>query len=197
MSEQKQKSVFEVLNAINVSEHIEKKNIGGGRTLSYVSWVWAWAEVKKRYPDASYKVFESNGLNYFTDGKTAYVKCSVTIQGEEIIEYLPIMTGAQRSMSIEQVTSHDVIRSIQRCVTKAIARHGLGLYVYAGEDLPEEEVIANKTAYTNELNTALSAVQSASTIEELQNAWNTYKPLQADKVFIAGVNKRKSELSTK
>ena len=127
------KSVFEVLNSINCNEHTEKKN-----GLTYLSWAWAWAEVKKAYPDASYKVYENNeGWNYFTDGRTAWVKTGVTIQGLEHIEYLPIMDYKNKSIPIDAVTSFDVNKSIQRSLTKACARHGLGLYIYAGEDLPE------------------------------------------------------------
>ena len=127
------KSVFEVLNSINCNEHTEKKN-----GLTYLSWAWAWAEVKKAYPDASYTVYEnSDGWNYFTDGRTAWVKTGVTIQGLEHIEYLPIMDYKNKSIPIDAVTSFDVNKSIQRSLTKACARHGLGLYIYAGEDLPE------------------------------------------------------------
>ena len=127
------KSVFEVLNSINCNAHTEKKN-----GLTYLSWAWAWAEVKKAYPDASYTVYEnSEGWNYFTDGRTAWVKTGVTIQGLEHIEYLPIMDYKNKSIPLDAVTSFDVNKSIQRSLTKACARHGLGLYIYAGEDLPE------------------------------------------------------------
>lgn len=130
------KSVFEVLNSVNCNEHTEKKN-----GLTYLSWAWAWAEVKKAYPDASYTVYENNdGWNYFTDGRTAWVKTGVTIEGLEHIEYLPIMDYKNKSIPIDAVTSFDVNKSIQRSLTKACARHGLGLYIYAGEDLPEGSV---------------------------------------------------------
>ena len=132
----KSKSIFETLFEINVNDHVEKKN-----GLSYLSWAYAWAEVKKRYPDANYKVYETeNGGIYFTDGKTCWVKTGVEISGLEHIEYLPIMDHRNKSISIENVTSFDVNKSIQRSLTKALARHGLGLYLYAGEDLPEIEV---------------------------------------------------------
>lgn len=128
-------SVFETLNAINVNEHTEKKN-----GLTYLSWAWCWAEVKKAYPEANYKVYENaDGWNYFTDGRTAWVKTGVTIDGLEHIEYLPIMDFRNKSIPIDNVTSFDVNKAIQRSLTKACARHGLGLYVYAGEDLPEAD----------------------------------------------------------
>lgn len=126
------KSVFETLSKINVNEHTEKKN-----GLTYLSWAWAWAEVKKNYPQANYTIYEKDGINYFTDGRTAWVKTGVTIEGLEHIEYLPVMDYNNRSIPLEKVTSFDVNKAIQRSLTKAAARHGLGLYIYAGEDLPE------------------------------------------------------------
>lgn len=128
-------SVFAKLNGINVNEHTEKKN-----GLTYLSWAWAWAEVKKNYPDANYTVYENaNGWCYHTDGKTAWVKTGVTIGGIEHIEYLPVMDFKNRSIPLDVITSFDVNKAIQRSLTKAVARHGLGLYIYAGEDLPEGE----------------------------------------------------------
>lgn len=127
------KSAFDILNAINVNKHTEKKN-----GLTYLSWAWAWAEVKKAFPDANYTVYERpDGCNYFTDGRTCWVKTGVTVDGIEHIEYLPVMDYKNKSIMLEQVTSFDVNKAIQRSLTKALARHGLGLYIYAGEDLPE------------------------------------------------------------
>lgn len=129
------KSVFEVLNAVNCNEHTEKKN-----GLTYLSWAWAWAEVKKRYPSATYTIYENkDGLLYHTDGKTAWVKTGVTIEGIELIEYLPVMNYKNESITVDRLTSFDVNKTVQRSLTKACARHGLGLYIYAGEDLPEGE----------------------------------------------------------
>ena len=128
-------SVFETLNAVNVNGHTEKKN-----NLTYLSWAWAWCEVKKAYPDATYKVYETpEGCIYWTDGRTCWVKTGVTINGLENIEYLPIMDFRNNSIPVDKVTSMDVNKAIQRSLTKCCARHGLGLYIYAGEDLPEGE----------------------------------------------------------
>lgn len=127
------KSTFEVLNAINCNEHTEKKG-----NLTYLSWAWAWQMVKANYPDSFYTIYENNdGWNYFTDGRTAWVKTGVTIEGLEHIEYLPVMDTRNKSLPLEQITSFDVNKAIQRSLTKACARHGLGLYIYAGEDLPD------------------------------------------------------------
>jgi len=128
------KSVFATLNAVNCNEHTEKKN-----GLTYLSWAWAWAEVKKRFPLATYTIYENpDGWNYFTDGRTCWVKTGVTIDGLEHIEYLPVMDYRNASIPADKVTSFDVNKAIQRSLTKAAARHGLGLYIYAGEDLPED-----------------------------------------------------------
>jgi hypothetical protein len=129
------RSVFEILNEINVNEHTEQKN-----GLTYLSWAWAWGTLKKHFPDATYTVYENaQGLNYHTDGRTCWVKTGVTVEGIENIEYLPVMDYKNRSIPADQVTSFDVNKAIQRSLTKAVARHGLGLYIYAGEDLPEQE----------------------------------------------------------
>ena len=132
-------SVFSKLNSINVNDKTEKKN-----GLTYLSWAWAWGEVKKLYPDATYTIYENtlpNGyiVNYFTDGRTSYVKTGVTIDNLEHIEELPVMDYRNKSILLENMTSFDVNKTIQRSLTKALARHGLGLYIYAGEDLPEDE----------------------------------------------------------
>lgn len=137
MEENRENKVFETLSKINVNGHTEKKG-----KLTYLSWAWAWAEVKKAFPDATYKIYENkDGWFYFTDGRTCWVKTGVTIQDIEYVEYLPIMDFKNKSITLENVTSFDVNKTIQRSLTKACARHGLGLYIYAGEDFPEEELI--------------------------------------------------------
>ena len=126
---------FQTLNSINVNDKTESKN-----GLTYLSWAWAWGEVKKLFPDATYTIYENkDGWNYHTDGKTAWVKTGVTVNGIEHIEMLPVMDFKNKSIPVESITSFDVNKAIQRSLTKAVARHGLGLYIYAGEDLPEGE----------------------------------------------------------
>jgi len=124
---------FVKLSSINVNDKTEKKN-----GLTYLSWAWAWGEVKKLFPDAVYTIYENaDGWNYHTDGRTCWVKTGVTINGIEHIEELPVMDFKNRSIPYADITSFDVNKAIQRSLTKAVARHGLGLYIYAGEDLPE------------------------------------------------------------
>lgn len=144
MNEKTTPSVFEVLSKINCEEHIEKKK-NGSTELSYLSWPWAWHICKEHYPHAFYTIYErEDGRPYFDDGRTCWVKTGVTIEGQEHIEYLPIMDYRNASIPLERVTSMDMNKAIQRSLTKALARHGLGLYIYAGEDLPwsEEEAKA-------------------------------------------------------
>lgn len=201
MEKKETKSVFEVLNAINVNEHTEKKN-----NLTYLSWAWAWAEVKKHYPDAFYTIYENkDGFNYHTDGRTCWVKTGVTINGLEHIEYLPVMEFRNASISYDKVTSVDVNKAIQRSLTKAVARHGLGLYIYAGEDLPEDERGATPASknnpnltYEDKLNAALMDVEACKDVVELRSLYFAYEhDYKNDKVFIEAVNKKKSELEKK
>ncbi len=147
MKSEKTKSVFETLNAINVNGHTESYPGSKGKVLTYLSWAWAWDITKQHYPEMISTVYENvEGLNYHHDGKTAWVKTGITIQGQEHIEYLPVMDNRNASIPLERINSSDVNKSIQRSMTKAIARHGLGFYIYAGEDLPETEAVANNAA---------------------------------------------------
>ena len=166
MTEQnKTPSVFDTLNAVDVSEKVEKKN-----RFSYLSWAWAWGELKKRYPDANYFIYERQTeygpVNYFTDGRTCWVKTEVTVNNVSHVDMLPVLDFKNNPVPLERVTSYDVNKAIQRSITKAIARHGLGLYVYAGEDLPEEPSAEaappkKKTARATKKTAAKSAVAPA------------------------------------
>ena len=180
-------SVFDVLNSINVNEHTEKKN-----NLTYLSWAWAWSKVKEHYPNAFYTIYENkDGLFYHTDGRTCWVKTGVTIHGLEHIEYLPVMDNRNQSIGIDRVTSFDVNKAIQRSLTKAAARHGLGLYIYAGEDLPE----AVKEEEQNDLGNACLEAAAAADIKELEGVYRQYeKKFKNNSNFINAVTKRKSEL---
>lgn len=158
-------NIFNTLNAINVNDKTEKKN-----GLTYLSWAWGWGEVKKVYPDARYTIYENtlpNGyvVNYFTDGHTSYVKTGVTIKGLEYIEELPVMDFRNKSILLENMTSFDVNKTIQRSLTKALARHGLGLYIYAGEDLPD---IAESSK--NEFQATINSTVEKSIREEIKKA---------------------------
>ena len=126
------KTLFEKLYAIDVNEKTEKK---GG--LTYLSWAWAWAEFKKACPDASYEVKKFNGIPYVYDPATGFmVYTSVTAGGVTHEMWLPVMDSRNKAM--KQATMFEINKTIMRCLTKNLAMFGLGLYIYAGEDLPEE-----------------------------------------------------------
>ena len=135
------KNYFSELYNVDVSEKVKAKN-----GLNYLSWSAAWAEVKKRHPDAEVTIYEQtmddmgNKRPWFVDpiSGTCWVKTGVKINEIEHIEDLPIMNFKNKSMLSTEVTSVDANKAIQRSLTKACARHGLGLYIYEGEDLPEE-----------------------------------------------------------
>ena len=190
-------SVFQTLSAIDVSGKTEKKS-----NLTYLSWAWAWGELKKSYPDASYTIYENEiddllihgeqafpikrKVNYFTDGRTAWVKVGVTVDGQEHIEMLPVMDNRNKSIALKAMDSFAVNKTIQRALTKAIARHGLGLYIYAGEDLPEtvkkdkhdEQVLAalQQALDTYQRNNGVNLTQSFEELQELTNG--TIKDVQ-------------------
>ena len=116
------------LNGVDCSGHVEKKN-----GMSYLPWAWAWAELKKRYPDSYYTIYEGDGGRlYHTDGRTCWVKTGVTlVDGDkklEHIEYLPVMDMRNRSIPADAATSTDANKAVQRSLTKECAQHGLGQY---------------------------------------------------------------------
>lgn len=184
---EQEKSIFDVLNAINCNEHTENKN-----GLTYLSWAWAWGILKKHYPKSFYTVYENkDGWNYHHDGRTAWVKVGVTAvyptgEAEECVEYLPIMDYKNKSIPLESITSFDVNKAIQRCKVKAIGEHGLGLYIYAGEDLPDDV----KKGFEN----ILAEIEKCTSIEQLQALWNDNSALQKNESFIKRVTAKKAKL---
>lgn len=174
-------SVFGKLAAVNCNEHIEKKN-NGKVELSYLSWAWAWHYIKSRYPNAYYTIYErQDGVPYWTDGRTAWVKTGVTIEGMEHIEYLPIMDYRNLSIPLEKITSMDMNKAIQRSLTKAAARHGLGLYIYAGEDIPLSEAEAKEL----EKEQAAQGTQPAGTQRRTNRTVSTPAPAPAPQEDLA------------
>ena len=195
MATKETKSVFATLNAINVNEHTERKKTGGVE-LTYLSWAWAWAKVKENFPDATYTIYENaDGWNYHTDGRTCWVKTGVTINGLEHIEYLPVMDYRNQSIPADKVTSFDVNKAIQRGLTKAAARHGLGLYIYAGEDLPEDERKQQATAHDATVDAAIAEVNQCVSRAEMQAVWTKYKNLQKNTKFVNAVTARGKEFA--
>jgi len=130
----KEQSVFASLYGLTVKDKIERKG-----HLDYLSWANAWALLKSHYPDAQREVYEHDhtGLNFFTDGTTAYVKVGIIVGGIEHIDYLPVMDHRNNAIPVAKVTSTDVNKTIQRSTAKAIAMHGLGLSLWTGEDIAD------------------------------------------------------------
>jgi hypothetical protein len=198
--EKENKTVFDTLYAVDVSAKLGKK-----MGLSYLSWADAWAELKKIYPDAEYKIYTRrvdstiekqekldekttitttenyyNEVPYFTDGRTCYVKVGVTIKNNEEIEIFPIMNNRNASVPVYSVTSVDVNKALQRAFVKACARHGLGLYVYAGEDLPEDKRvdIGDLIKQSSKVN----AVEDEATFNKMKDTIISYITAQGDHV---------------
>ena len=121
---------YKKLSEVDIDDLIEKKG-----NQSYLSWANAWKQLKSIYPNATRTVYENDmGLPYFTDGNTSLVKVGVTIGDIEHIDYLAIMDHKNKSIRLENMTSFDIVKSIQRSTVKAIAWHGLGLELWIGED---------------------------------------------------------------
>jgi len=117
---------------MNVNDHTEKKN-----GLTYLSWAWAWAEVLKADPKANFKVEMFDGTPLMSVGNSFMVWVTVTMFDKPMTCMLPVLDF--RNKPIPTPNSFDVNTSIMRCLVKAVAMHGLGLYIYAGEDLPEND----------------------------------------------------------
>lgn len=125
-------STWETLSKIDVSEHTEEKN-----GLTYLSWAWAWGKVKDNYPKARYvKRIWDTELPYTKDDQGyAYVEVTVIIGDEEQSELMPVLD--YKNQSVKNPNSFQVNTALQRCLAKCCAMHGLGHYIYAGEDLPQ------------------------------------------------------------
>jgi len=168
--------VYAKLSTINVNDHIKTKG-----SLKYLSWSFAWDNLMKIYPKSTYKIYEKEDINYFTDGRTCWVKVGVTVESIEHIEMLPIMDTRNKSILVNSVTSVDVNKTIQRALTKAIARHGLGIYIYAGEDLPTEEapkIFTNakqpQTQIQSDTQKAYHVEQVQYTVKDLKEKFDEY-----------------------
>lgn len=169
---QKTNDVFLTLYSVDMSDKISEKNTGK-TVLKYVSWVDAWAAVRQRFPDANYTVYrDENELPYVYDPRTGImVYTTVTIGNESHMMWLPVMDGANNAMKFEPyeiatkygtkqvaaATMFDINKTIMRCLVKNLAMFGLGMYVYAGEDMPEE-TDEMKAAKAKELAEVMEAV---------------------------------------
>lgn len=146
------KELFEELYRKNLDEYLSNVKGGDGSELTYLSWAWAWAAIMKICPDATYEVVKFDGLPYVYDPKTGYmVYTRVTIEDTTHEMWLPVMNASNKAMkaepykyttkygekTVEAATMFDINKTVMRCLVKNLAMFGLGLYIYAKEDLPE------------------------------------------------------------
>lgn len=190
---------FERLNAINVNDKTENKN-----GLTYLSWAWAWAIFKKEYPTATYEIkkFENN-LPYVYDEETGYmVFTSITVENLTHEMWLPVIDNANKTMKkepyiyqvkkwnpalkqyelttkdVEAATMFDINKTIMRCLVKNMAMFGLGLYIYAGEDLPEEVNDKNVEGTTTTSTSSKATKEQITIISKLYVGDNLKKLLE-------------------
>jgi len=188
---------------VNINDHTEKKD-----GLTYLSWAWAWSEIKQRCPDVTYEIVKTpDGLPYFESDAGAIVYTKVTINNITHEMWLPVMDGKNKAMknqpykymtrqgekTVDAFTMFDVNKTIMRCLVKNLAMFGLGLYLYQGEDLPEDGSKPEPEAY-------VKLIEESKNVTDLQSNWKTaYQASQSDAGFIAAItvakDKRKAELS--
>lgn len=185
---ERKESINKLLST-NVNNHTEKKG-----NLTYLSWAWAWAEALKADEDATYKVEMFGDKCYMDINGTAMVFVTVTMFRKPVTCQLPVMDF--RNKAILNPDAFAVNTAIMRCMTKALSLHGLGLYIYAGEDLPEGE---GSDIDVNSMIDHLAAIEAASTIEELKNVYTVaYGACGTDKAWqkkvIDAKEKRKGAL---
>ena len=165
---------IEKLLSKNVNEHIEKKN-----NLSYLSWAWAWAEALKADPNATYEVQFFDGKPFVDINGTAMVFVTATMFGKPMTCQLPVMD--YRNKAIPKPDAFAVNTAIMRCMTKALSLHGLGLYIYAGEDLPEDaprisptkDVVVNEDRKSTLTDVAI-AIQDRFDADDIIGAWEEF-----------------------
>jgi hypothetical protein len=174
------------LLTVNVNSYTEKKN-----GLTYLSWAHAWAEVLRNDPLATWEAIEFNGMpaTFLPDG-SAMVKTTVAIKGHGKSCWLPVMD--HRNKAIKNPDAFAINTAIVRCLTKAISMHGLGLYIYAGEDMPAEE-----KSEPADINASVDVLNRAANLEQLTAYWkcevSKFDPKGADyKTLTEAAAKRKA-----
>jgi len=191
---------------LNVNEHTEKK-----ANLTYLSWAWAWAEALKADPQASFTVQMFGDKCYMEINGTAMVWVTVTMFGKPMVCQLPVMDNTNKPITIEGTTtvnkygkeitnkldSFNVNTAIMRCMTKALSLHGLGLYIYAGDDLPQGEE-PESTIDPNSMTDLFLAIHNAKTHDELKLAYRiAYAACDGDKAWQMKVIAAKDEIKGK
>ena len=200
-----EKQTFLMLADLNVSEKVEKRD-----GLSYLSWAWAWRHFKEACPDAIYEIIinQQTGLPYFESAAGVMVYTKVTACGETHMMWLPVMDSHNKAMKaqpyeiktknstifVKAFDMFDVNKTIMRCLTKNLAMFGLGLYIYAGEDLPEQSVIMK----AEELNELIEQVKTCDSVEQINALWNSDKALkfQSDEKFRVAIVAQQVKISS-
>lgn len=234
-SDEKRAAYFNALYSLNVNEKTEAKN-----GLTYLTWAFAWAEFKKIYPSASYRIIKDSNTNlpYFCDNDLGIiVYTEVTVDDLTYEMWLPVMDEKNRAMKlqpysyqvwdkqkngyvdkkVDAATMFDINKTIMRCLVKNLAMFGLGLYIYAGEDLPEEtsettaeamktEPAKQKRAYTRRTATTpigkyagiKAALESMKDVNSLLNLYNQHKnEVEGNPEIKALFTQRREQLQTK
>lgn len=170
-------TTFEKLSAINVNAKVEKKS-----NLTYLSWAWAWSETKKACPDATYKI----GQTDYDEVLGFMCHTEVTIEGETLEMWLPVMDGANKSMlktsykyttkygekTVEAATSFDINKTLMRCLVKNLAMFGMGIYIYAGEDLPDTPTEHIPVAESSSINLKKETTEELPDLKKGTENWN-------------------------
>lgn len=151
--EEQKMSIFKTLSELNVNEHVEQKG-----KFSYLSWAWAVSELRKASPTATWEVIKYNGVPFCKTECGYFVEVAVTVDGITLSQIHPVLDNSNKPITAPN--AFQINTSIQRCLVKAIALHGLGLYIYAGEDLPEIDELQI-------LEKALAAISNAKSVDEI------------------------------
>ena len=183
MAVKKRENTFEVLNKVDVSQFTEKKG-----QFNYLSWAYAVRELLKVCPDATWEVHlfdNADGTKqpYMKNGTGAYVQVTVDVDNVKRTQVHPVLDN--RNKPIEKPNAFEINTSIQRCLAKAIALHGLGLYIFAGEDLPESDPLSDAQKY--ELNELASKIKD----ESMKNG--VYQAINEGKVNAGNFSKCKEQ----
>lgn len=201
---------FQKMLALNVNEHTEQVK-SNSVSLTYLSWVYAFAEATKADPNFTYEVELHEGKPYIYDPQTGYlVTTNVTMFGKKLSMWLPVMDSSNRAMKsapytyqtkygekrVESATMFDINKTIMRCLVKNLAMFGLGLYIYAGEDLPEQMKSQEELAkeYQEGLDVAIRELQECKSLHALSIVWSKHKQYQHDTAFASEKDACKANL---
>jgi hypothetical protein len=173
-------SVFKALSGIDVNQHVEKKG-----QFTYLSWAWAVAELRKASPTATWEVIKTDGLPFCKTECGYFVEVAVTVDGITLSQIHPVLDNNNKT--IPAPNAFQINTSIQRCLVKAIALHGLGLYIYAGEDLPSVEL--------ESVDVYVDMIRKTKTMAELQKVFiDVRNQVKANPAYTAPVTKAKDDM---